>query len=120
MLYINEYIERQTIDNQAILYALREIIINFDSNVEEKFKYKIPYYHYRGKSFCYLNINKNDEVDLGLVNGNQMIDNYGFLEGEHLKTIRHLKFNSVEDELMTFVNDYLEQGRRIIDKKLDK
>lgn len=120
MLYINEYIERQTIENQSILYALREIIINFDGKIEEKFKYKIPYYHYRGKSFCYLSINKNGEVDLGLVNGNQMDDDYGFLQSHHLKIIRHLKFNTIEEEAFNHISYYLEQGKMIIDKKLDR
>lgn len=119
MLYINEYIERQTIENQSILYLLRDVILNFDDEVEEKFKYKIPYYHYRGKSFCYLNI-KNDQVELGLINGNQMHDEFNILQNHHLKSIRHLQFNNIDETNLKYVPIYLEKGKVLLDKLLDK
>ena len=39
---------------QSCYLALRAIILNWDSEITEHWKYKLPFYYYRGKMFCYL------------------------------------------------------------------
>ena len=50
--------------------ALREIILNFNSHITEHWKYKVPFYYYKGKPFCYLwQDNKTQQPYIGIVKG---------------------------------------------------
>jgi hypothetical protein len=39
---------------QSCLLALREIILSQDKNITPEWKYKMPFFSYKGKMFCYL------------------------------------------------------------------
>jgi len=57
------YILNQKEPFQAILLYVRQIIFNSLPEIEEKFKYKLPFYYYNNKPFCFFNISKsNSEV----------------------------------------------------------
>ena len=48
--------------------ALRGIILNWDSKITEHWKYKLPFYYYEGKPFCYLWKDKKTQIPyIGMV-----------------------------------------------------
>lgn len=48
--------------------ALRSIILNWDSEITEHWKYKLPFYYYEGKPFCYLWKEKKTQIPyIGMV-----------------------------------------------------
>jgi hypothetical protein len=53
--------------------ALRQTILNFSSQISEHWKYKLPFYYYKGKPFCYLWQDKNAQPYIGIVKG-KLID----------------------------------------------
>jgi len=43
---------------KSCLIFLRNYILNYDSNITEAWKYKMPFFCYKGKMFCYLWVHK--------------------------------------------------------------
>jgi hypothetical protein len=58
---------------KSYLLALRNHILEFDHNISEAWKYKMPFYCYRNKMLCYLWIHKKfHQPYLGIVDGKQI------------------------------------------------
>jgi len=58
---------------RSSMLALREIILKHDPLITEAWKYRMPFFCYRGKMFCYLWVNKKtNQPYLGLVEGNRI------------------------------------------------
>lgn len=73
-------------------------------NVEEKYNYSIPFYHYNKKPFCYLNILKDTNcVDVAFVKGSLLKEQFLELKDyNNRKFVRSLQYESLEsiDELL--------------------
>lgn len=53
--------------------ALRDVILRFDEAVSEEYKYRLPYFHLNGKSFCYLwKDKKTQQPYIGIHKGAQL------------------------------------------------
>ena len=58
---------------KSCLLALREIILNYNKDISAEWKYRMPFFCYKGKMFCYLWMNRKTRVPyLGIVNGNKI------------------------------------------------
>ena len=59
---------------KSCLLALREIILRYNPEITEAWKYKMPMFCYRKKMFCYLWIDKKTLMPyLGIVEGRKII-----------------------------------------------
>ena len=67
---VDLYIEALPDTKREIAQALRDLIFSTVPNVEERFSYKIPVYHYFGM-FCYMNEVKQG-IDLGFMRGKDL------------------------------------------------
>ena len=77
----NFYLEKDE-PTKSCLLALKEIILEFDDQISEAWKYKMPFFLYKGEIFCYLWINKKTgEPYIGIVEGNK-IDHLDLIAGE--------------------------------------
>lgn len=57
---------------RSCLSALRQIILKRNPDVSEAWKYKMPFFCYKGKMFCYLWIEKKTNFPyMGIVEGNK-------------------------------------------------
>jgi len=54
------YILKQKEPFQAIFLFVREIILKTLPEMEEKFKYGLPFYYYKNKPFCFFNVSKSN------------------------------------------------------------
>ncbi|MCB1024000.1 MAG: DUF1801 domain-containing protein [Acidobacteria bacterium] len=53
--------------------ALREIILEFDAEISEAWKYRMPFFLFRQKMFCYLWIDrKTRQPYIGIVEGGKL------------------------------------------------
>jgi uncharacterized protein len=75
---VDSFIDGLSEDRKAITAQLRSIIHVLVPAVQEKFSFKIPFYHYFGM-FCYINPVK-DGIDLGICNGKSFADDFEHLE----------------------------------------
>lgn len=67
---IDEYFLRKEEPVRSYLQAMREIILQYDKDITEAWKYGMPFYCYKGKMFCYLWTHKKFlQPYIGIVEG---------------------------------------------------
>lgn len=71
---IDEYFMKQSEPEKSVLLALRQHLCSFDAHISEEWKYKMPFYYFKGKMFCYLWTKKSNNLPY-----------IGFVDGRHLK-----------------------------------
>ncbi len=60
---------------QSCLLGLRDIILAVNNEITAEWKYKLPFFYYRGKMLCYLWIHKKYKHPyIGFVDGNLLHD----------------------------------------------
>lgn len=90
--------------------ALRQIILKFDTQITEHWKYKVPFYYYKGKPFCYLwQENKSKQPYIGIVKGH-LIDHPNLTKGNRKK----MKVFMIEPEMDIPLEDIYEVFEKII------
>jgi hypothetical protein len=58
---------------KGCLLFLRNHILAYDKNITEAWKYRMPFFCYKGKMFCYLWVNKiTHQPYLGMVEGRKL------------------------------------------------
>lgn len=98
-----EYILNQPEPYRSILFNLQIIIESQIPEVELVYKWKIPFYYYKGKPFCYFNAShKRYYVDLGIVKGFQLTIHQDKLISEKRSIMKSLRYFSA-DEIDTSV-----------------
>lgn len=72
---IDNYFAQQTEPVKSCLLAMRQLLLNYDDNLTEDWKYGMPFYCYRGKMMCYLWVHKKlHKPYLGIVAGSVVND----------------------------------------------
>lgn len=106
---VDDYILRQKEPYQSIMLYVRSVIFKTLPDVEEKYNYSIPFYHYNKKPFCYLNILKRTNcVDVAFVKGSVLKDEFPQLKDYNKrKFVRSLQYNQLdsvnEEELVEII-----------------
>ncbi|MFZ4057924.1 MAG: DUF1801 domain-containing protein [Ferruginibacter sp.] len=90
-LYIDELDENL----QSIVIAVRKCILKTVPEIEERFSYKIPFYHYYGM-FCYINPKKSS-IDLGFCRGQDLLEAFPELESKNRKIVATVTIRSTKD-----------------------
>ena len=55
---------------KGCLLALRKIVLDFDSEISEEWKYSMPFFYYKKRMFCYLWFHKKYKIPyIGIVEG---------------------------------------------------
>jgi hypothetical protein len=58
---------------KGCLLFLRQYILDFDKGISEAWKYRMPFFCYKGKMFCYLWVHKKNGLPyLGIVEGKKI------------------------------------------------
>lgn len=99
------YILKQDEPYKSILLQLQTIIEAVAPDAELLYKWKIPFYYCNGIPLCFLNQSK-DYVDLAFWHFNQMDEHTEHFVDANRKSIRSLRFKSVEaikDEVIVYV-----------------
>ena len=85
------YLEQEEPTKGALL-ALREIILSLDGHIAPAWKYKAPFFLYKGKMFCYLWIEKKTRLPyIGVVEGRRI--EYPLLEQEKRSRMKIFRIN---------------------------
>jgi hypothetical protein len=67
---LDNFYLQQPEPTQGCLLALRKIILKQDLNITAEWKYKMPFFCYKGKMFCYLWVHKKlRQPYIGIVEG---------------------------------------------------
>jgi hypothetical protein len=81
---------------RSALLALRAYILQYDPGISEAWKYKMPFYCYQGKMFCYLwQDKKTQQPYIGIVEGKK-IDHPGLVQDKRAR-MKILVFDAGQD-----------------------
>jgi hypothetical protein len=93
---IDIFFQQQDEPVKSCLLAMRAFIMGYDKNVTEVWRYKMPFYCFNGKRFCYVWLDKKTKQPyIGLVDGNKII--HPKLVAEKRSRMKILYINPVED-----------------------
>jgi len=57
--------------NRGCMLSLKDLILKFDGGISQEWKYKLPFFYFKGKMFCYLWTEKKTQIPyIGFVKGN--------------------------------------------------
>ncbi|WJJ96099.1 DUF1801 domain-containing protein [Algibacter luteus] len=100
-----EYILKKEEPYKSILLQLQVVIEAVLPNSEMLYKWRIPFFYNRGIPICFLNQSK-DYVDLAFWHFEHMDRYTEYFVGTNRKSIRSLRYKSVEDiddEIIVYV-----------------
>jgi uncharacterized protein len=95
MSKVDDYIETLDDTSSNIAAQVRQLLLEYVPGIEEKFSFKIPFYHYFGM-FCYINAIK-DGIALGFCRGKDLAIAFPQLEVEGRKIVALVKLYSPKD-----------------------
>jgi len=82
---------------RSMLIELQSVIVHTIPEVNESFKWNLPFYSLNGKMFCFLNFRKSF-IDVGFPLGNQIdVHCDQLIAGEGRKNLRSLRYSALED-----------------------
>jgi len=90
------YILNQQEPFKSILLQLQILIEAAVPDLELQYKWKIPYFYYKNKPFCYLNATKK-YVDVGFRYHAKLKDFDSYFISENRKMFKSLRYFSVEE-----------------------
>ena len=84
---------------QSLMLYIRSVIKRTLPEVEEKYSYRIPFYHYAKKPMLYLNVLKGtDYLDVAFIQGILLEHNYSDLKDyNNRKKVRSIQIKNMED-----------------------
>ncbi|MCF6224340.1 MAG: DUF1801 domain-containing protein [Flavobacteriaceae bacterium] len=96
---IDKYLLNQKEPYQSIMLYVRSVILRTLPKIEEKYNYKIPFYHHNKNPLCYLNILKGTNyVDIAFVQGVFLQDQFQQLKNHNnRKQVRSMQVKSLEE-----------------------
>lgn len=96
MKAIDEFYFNLQEPNKSCLLALQKIILSQDKDITAEWKYRLPFFCFKGKMFCYLWINKKtNQPYIGIVEG-KYFEEPEFIQ-EKRSRMKIILFNPNED-----------------------
>jgi len=94
---------------RGCLLALKEIILRHNSHITPEWKYKLPFFYYKGKMLCYIWFHKKfKQPYIGFYNGHLL--NEPDLLKENRSRVKILLFDAKEDLPVEKINFILTQA----------
>ncbi len=107
---------------KSCLAFLRQFILNHDSDITESWKYKMPFYCYKGKMFCYLWVHKkSNQPYIGIVEGSKI--NHPLLIVENRSRMKIMLIDAAQDipiETISYILDQVLALYKITDPQKNK
>ncbi len=102
------YILNQPEQYRNILFHIIAVVENTVPEVTLEYKWKIPYFYYQKKPFCFLNVShKRGYVDLAFNKGFQLKNNLDHLiagDGRTMfKSLRYFSLDEIDNEILIAV-----------------
>lgn len=93
---IDNFFLQRTEPLKGCLEYLRHFMNNYNPGITEEWKYKLPFYYYKGKMFCYFWIDKKTQQPyIGVVEGGR-IDHPLLVAGER-KRMKVIYIDAAQD-----------------------
>lgn len=114
----NFYLEKEE-PVKGCLMAIRQIILDRDSNISEAWKYRMPFFCYKGRMFCYLWVEKKSGLPyLSIVEGNKIA--HPELIQDERSRMKIMRFNPSEDLPLTTILKIIDSAIKLYTNGLIK
>lgn len=81
MTELEQFYESQPPELREVYLALRQIILQQDENITPEWKYKLPFFYYKGKMLCYLWFHKSFKMPyISIMDANLLHDDRLLME----------------------------------------
>ena len=105
---IDNYFLQKDEPTKSYLLALRDHILQFDKNISEAWQYRMPFYCYKGKRFCYLWVHKKyHQPYIGIVDGKKI--NHPQLILEERARMKIMLLDPEKDVPVKIINSILKE-----------
>ena len=105
---IDQYFLQKEEPIKSCLQFLRDHILKKDKHITEAWRYRMPFYYYKGKMCCYLWVHKKyKQPYIGIVEGNYI--NHPDLLAEKRSRMKILLIDPDKDMPVKKINDILEK-----------
>jgi uncharacterized protein len=94
---VDAFIEALPQPQRAVAERLRELLFETVPDIEERFSFKLPFYHYYG-TFCYLHVDKTG-LHLCFCRSKDLVDAFPQLEQKARATIASVTVHTTADIL---------------------
>ena len=93
------YLLNQPEPYRSMLLHIIDVVRKTLPEATLEFKWTVPYFYYKAKPFCYLNVShKHQFVDVGFAKGFELKDNLDFLIADNGRnTVKSLLYKSLEE-----------------------
>ena len=82
---IDNYFLQKEEPVKSCLFFLRDYILSYDKGIAEVWHYRMPFYFYNGRRFCYLWVQKKNQLPyVGIVDG-KLIDHPDLVQEERTR-----------------------------------
>lgn len=110
---LDNFYLKQTEPNRSCFIALRDIILAYDNHIAPDWKYKLPFFMYKGKMLCYLwKDKKTDCPYISFAKGQQV--RHPLLESGNRKRFKIMSINPVQDIDIKSIHEILEQSIQLM------
>ncbi|MDO6802820.1 DUF1801 domain-containing protein [Wenyingzhuangia sp. 1_MG-2023] len=108
----NNFFEKQEEPNKSAFLFLRDFIINHESDIELLYKWKLPYFYFKGKPLCYLwKDKKTNEPYISFSKGLEL-HHPALIQGDR-KRFKILPINPNQDIDVILIQTILEQAIKL-------
>ncbi len=98
--------------NRSCMQALREHILAFDAQITEAWKYRLPFFLYKKKMFCYFWADKKTGLPyIGFVEGRNI--NHPMLEQGNRKRMKILQINPEADLPIEALDEIIREAMKL-------
>ena len=109
----NYYIEKDEPVKGCLLF-LRQHILNYDSNITEAWKYRMPFFCYKGKMFCYFRMDQKKGIPYLGFNDGKWVE-HPALTFEQRSRIKILLIDPAVDLPLETINSILKMAIKLYD-----
>ena len=106
------YILNQPEPFRSILLHLQILIETAIPDIELKYKWKVPYYYYKDKPFCYLNVTKG-YVDIGFWASAHLTKHIELMVTKDRKIIKSFRYFSLKEINEEILFSVLEEAQQV-------
>lgn len=99
--------------NRGCFIALRDLILSVDEEVVAMWKYRAPFFYFKGKRICYLWMDKKTkEPYIGIIDGHLI--NHPSLEKGDRKQIKIMRVDPNEDIDVEAIEEILKEAIEVV------
>lgn len=103
---IDQYFLNQEEPTKSCLLFLRQYLLEFDQNIKEDWKYRMPFYAYKGRMCFYLWTHKKLKLPyMGIVEGNKV--HHPLLLQEQRAKMKILLFDPLQELPIEVINEIM-------------